>query len=107
MTAPALPTTAEPLTEYLSADVWSQLGVSLRLSQRELQIAKAVLAGQQQDVIAQNLGLTPFMVYRTLQRIYIKLHIGSRLELKERVKSQYQALSANSAERCHHAGSIH
>jgi DNA-binding CsgD family transcriptional regulator len=70
-------------------DVWLHIRDSFRLSDRELQIVKGILAEQEQDVIAQALGVSGEIVYRTTQRIYIKLHIGSRRELREKVRSGY------------------
>jgi hypothetical protein len=65
--------------------VWSIVRESLRLSERELKIAQGVFAKQEQDIIAASNGFTPEFVYRSLQRIYIKLRIGSRRELNSRI----------------------
>ena len=65
--------------------VWSIVRESLRLSERELKIAQGVFANQEQDAIAAANGFTQEFVYRSLQRIYIKLRIGSRRELNSRV----------------------
>ncbi len=67
----------------------------MRLSVRELQIAQGVFGDQDQETIAQALDLPLDVVYRALQRIYIKLHIGSRAELIVRVMSEYLAYVAD------------
>ena len=75
----------------VSGEAWMHLRTALRLSDRELRIVQGVFADQEQDRIALALGISPELVYRTIQRIYIKLHIGSRLELKSKVRSEYLA----------------
>jgi DNA-binding CsgD family transcriptional regulator len=78
----------------LPGDAWLPIRKSLRLSDLELRIAQEVFLGQEQDSIdsiASALAISPDLVYRTLQRIYIKLHIGSRRELNARVMSEYRA----------------
>jgi DNA-binding NarL/FixJ family response regulator len=80
--------------QFIPEEAWVQIRMDLRLSDRELGITQGVWNGQEQEAIALSLGVTSFVVYRTLQRIYIKLHIGSRLELKSRVWASYTAYLA-------------
>jgi hypothetical protein len=76
------------------ADAWAHLRTVLRLSDRELLVAQGIFAEHDTNGIAQETGIPSDLVYRTTQRIYIKLHIGSRLELISRIKSEYRALVA-------------
>jgi len=68
---------------------WPLLARALRLSARELQIVQAVFDDRDAAVIAASLGITSEAVFRHLQRIYIKLRIGSRAELIARVAAEY------------------
>lgn len=79
----------------LPPEVWLQLRGVFRLSDRELQIVQRIFEEQEQDSIAQALGILPELVYRMTQRIYLKLHIGSRLELRSKVRSAYLAFAAS------------
>ena len=97
-TAPALESdTPDHESSLIPCDAWLQLRIALHLSERELQIVQAIFDDQQQDSIAGDLGLSPAIVYRTIQRIYIKLHIGSTAELIVRVMSEYLAFVADQA----------
>ena len=77
------------------AEAWVHLRTVLRLSDRELAVAKGIFAGQDDNGIALETGIPSDLVYRTTQRIYIKLKIGSRMELIARIKSEYRALLAD------------
>jgi len=79
----------------LPSEVWANLRVALRLSERELKIVQCVMALQEQDAIAASVGISEELVYRGLQRIYIKLKIGSRIELRMRVRSAIAAALRN------------
>jgi DNA-binding CsgD family transcriptional regulator len=94
-------TMREPLrptvgASILSEEVWSRLGESLRLSDRELQIVQGIFEDQKQESIAGTLGISPHSVNTYMQRIYSKLRIGSRPQLIVRVMSEYLAFQANS-----------
>jgi hypothetical protein len=67
----------------------------LRLSDRELLVAQGIFAEQDTNVIARATGIPSDLVYRLTQRIYVKLHIGSRMELISRIKSEYRAFLAH------------
>jgi DNA-binding CsgD family transcriptional regulator len=92
----------------LPTDVWRRLPGLHRLSDRELQIVQGIFVGQDQQHIALALGIGEDLVYRTIQRIYIKLRIGSRLELISRVRSEYMKFVINNtrAEACDRFSSI-
>lgn len=76
-------------------DLWLHLRTAWRLSDRELKIIPEICANQELESIAGVLDLPSEVVYRTLQRIYVKLRIGGRRELKWRVRMEYSALVAN------------
>jgi DNA-binding CsgD family transcriptional regulator len=80
-----------PGSALLSYDAWVHLRHVLRLSDKELQIVEAVFDDKEPDIIARSLSISTDMVYRSLQRICVKLHIGSRVELVVRVMSEYLA----------------
>jgi DNA-binding CsgD family transcriptional regulator len=84
-------------SSVIDADSWMHLGHSLRLSQRELQIVQRIFDDQEQENIAAGLGIGVDVVYRTVQRIYIKLRVGSRAELIVRVMVEHFALVADQA----------
>jgi DNA-binding CsgD family transcriptional regulator len=75
--------------QFIPDEGWVYIRTDLRLSDRELRIVQGVWVDQTPESIALAMEVTYFVVYRTLQRIYIKLHIGSRLELKSRVWASY------------------
>jgi len=87
--------TSEPGPTFIPDDAWLHLRDTLRLGDRELQIIQGIFADQEQESIARTVGISPEMVYRMLQRIYIKLHCGSRAELVVRVMSEYLAFVAD------------
>lgn len=77
------------------SDAWAHIQTALRLSDRELAIAKGIFAEQDTREIAEKTGIPADVVYRSTQRIYIKLRIGSRMELIARIKSEYRTILAN------------
>src|SRR5579863_4439910 len=84
-----------PGSSLLPVDAWLYLCGTLRLSSRELQIVQGVFDDLDQAEIARTVSLSPEAVYRAMQRIYIKLRIGSRAELIVRVMSEYLAYAAD------------
>jgi len=91
--AVASPEFSSPVQGISPGVVWSLVRDTLRLSERELRITQGIFAGQEQASIAADLQISPEVVYRTTQRIYIKLRIGSRRELNLRVSSIMLLLS--------------
>lgn len=70
-------------------EIWCELRDSLRLSDRELQVVQGIFEDQKQESIAFALGISPHSVNTYIQRIYVKLRIGSRPQLIVRVMSEY------------------
>ena len=92
--APPQPAGPDLRSSHLPAEAWLQIRAQFRLSDRELGIVQGIFEEQEQDSIAQALNIPPQLVYQTIQRIYIKLHIGSRLELRSKVRSAYLAFAS-------------
>lgn len=84
-------TNSTPGSALLPCEVWRRLRDSLKLSDRELQIVQGIFEDQKQECIAHNLGISPHSVNTYIQRVYTKLHIGSRPQLIVRVVSEYLA----------------
>jgi len=64
-----------------SDTAWECLTRRLKLSRREVQIAKAVIEDHKEQYIADLLGISEHTVHTHLQRLYRKLEINSRMEL--------------------------
>jgi len=79
----------------LPCDAWLYLRDALRLSERELLIVEGLFEDREQEILARSLGISPETFYRTLQRIYVKLRIGSTAELVVRVMSEYLTFVAD------------
>ncbi|MGD1277186.1 MAG: helix-turn-helix transcriptional regulator [Tepidisphaeraceae bacterium] len=75
------PTETSPLAYFVSPKAWKRLGVRLRLSQRELQIAQGVLRDRKESAIARDLGMSRHTVHTHLERLYAKLSVRNRAEL--------------------------
>jgi len=86
---------SQPGCAVIPYNAWPHLAEALRLSDRELQVVQGVFSDKDQDAIAQSLGVPSLHVYRILQRIYVKLHIGSRAELVVRLMAEYLAFVAD------------
>jgi DNA-binding NarL/FixJ family response regulator len=67
--------------------LWPEQEVRLpSLSRRELEVANALVTGKPTSAIADELHIAPSTVSGHLQRIYLKLGVHSRAELKEVLK---------------------
>ena len=72
---------------------WDRLGRSLHLSKRELQIVQSVFDDHKEVAIAEKLGISPHTINTYFQRLYQKLHVGSRPQLLVRVFAEYLGLN--------------
>jgi hypothetical protein len=88
--SPALPG-PDPGPVHLPAEIWFKLARVLHLSERETRIVQAVCADEEDNAIASRIGIPQERLYRAIQRIYVKLRIGSRAELKFMVRSVHLA----------------
>jgi DNA-binding NarL/FixJ family response regulator len=92
------PAIQAPGSSLLPVDAWLHLRNVLRLSDRELQIIQGVFDDEDLDNIAHTLAISREVVYRSTQRIYLKLRIGSRAELIVRMMSEYLAFVADQSQ---------
>lgn len=76
-----------------SEEAWSQIGQSLKLSGRELQIVRAVFDDHTEFAIARNLNLSPHTVHTHCERLYRKLAVTDRVKLVLRVTNEFIALT--------------
>jgi DNA-binding CsgD family transcriptional regulator len=80
------PTRSPPdTTQLLPSQVWTHLARRMKLSPREVQIARAVLTDRTEQGIALDLGMSPHTVHTHLDRLYRKLSVNSRVELVVRL----------------------
>ena len=89
--SPAQAIKSASASRFLPDDAWLHVRRSLRLSDRELGIVQGLFADKEENSIAATLGISRDLVYRSTQRIYVKLRIGSRRELNSKVESEYLA----------------
>jgi DNA-binding NarL/FixJ family response regulator len=64
--------------KILPDDEWPRLRARLKLSERELSIARAVFDGLKELAIAQQLCMSPHTVHTHLERMYRKLRVHGR-----------------------------
>jgi DNA-binding NarL/FixJ family response regulator len=78
----------QPGHEILDDGVWNELGRSLRLAPREIQVIQGVFDDQKELAIASDLGISQHTVHTYLERVYRKLAVGSRVSLVVRVMAE-------------------
>jgi DNA-binding CsgD family transcriptional regulator len=74
-------------------NTWPVLGMSLRLSPREMQIVQGVFEDRKEESIAYELGISPHTVNTYFQRLYAKLRVSSRPQLIVRVMAEYLTMA--------------
>ncbi|MFA7237451.1 MAG: helix-turn-helix transcriptional regulator [Phycisphaeraceae bacterium] len=84
---------AIPGAEVLTDRAWGEVGRSLRLSGRELEIARCVFDDCKELMIAGRLGISPHTVRTHLERVYRKLGVNSRVELVVKVVDEFLRLT--------------
>lgn len=77
---------------FLSEKGWASIAKKLRLSPREVDIARCVLAGLGSRQIARELDVSPKTIPTYMTRLYEKLGIHSRAELVRRILLSHHAL---------------
>jgi len=75
----------------LAGERWSELGRSLSLTRRELQIIQFLFDGQHEPAIAKSLAISRHTVHTHLGRLYKKLEVDSCTGLLLRVFHEYVA----------------
>lgn len=68
---------------------WWAVCAALRLSPREAQIARGLLDGGTQSMVAAALSMSPHTVHEHIRRLYRKLRVSSRTEFSCAVFSAY------------------
>lgn len=71
---------------------WERVRTVLRLSGREIEIARGVFDDKKDHAIANELGVSPHTVHSYLIRIYRKLGVASRLQLALRIVAEARAV---------------
>ena len=79
--------------DLISADEWTAIGRSLRLSAREIQMLEGVFDGETEAGIARDLDISAHTVHNYLVRLYRKLEVNSRCELLIRVFGEHLAIN--------------
>src|SRR5262245_25662139 len=87
------PTRGNPGLSLLPLSAWTCLGMTLRLSPREMQIVQGVFGDRKEETIAGELGISPHTVNTYFQRLYAKLGVSSRPQLIVRVMAEYLTMA--------------
>ena len=77
----------------LSAHAWHEIGRTLDITKRGLQIVQAVFDNQHESEIAKRFKISPHTVHMHLNRLFKKLNVTSRTELVLRIVEQMVALT--------------
>jgi DNA-binding NarL/FixJ family response regulator len=80
----------------LSDLAWQEIARSLRLSERELQIVRAMFDDCTENAIAANLGVARRTVHTHFERLHRKLAVADRLQLVLRVMDEFLMLTVAS-----------
>lgn len=80
----------------LDARAWCMLAAALRLSPRELEIARGIFRDEKDVAIAGRLGISPHTVHTHVERLYHKLGVHSRVELVLHIVQTYLQLVSDS-----------
>ena len=72
---------------------WAEIGHSLKLSERELQIIRGVFDDRTEFAIATDLDISPHTVHTHVERLHRKLGIGDRAQLLLRITNEFLALT--------------
>jgi DNA-binding NarL/FixJ family response regulator len=77
-----------------SPEAWTQIGRSLGLSGRQLQIVRGTFDDKTELAIAADLRISPSTVHTHVERLHHKLAITDRAQLLLRVTQEFFALTA-------------
>lgn len=80
--------------DVLTNAEWTAVGISLRLSPRELQIVQAVFDDQKESAIADGLGISAHTVHTHLERLYRKVGARGRTTMAVRILAEHLRLIA-------------
>jgi DNA-binding NarL/FixJ family response regulator len=76
-----------------SEQAWSEIGKSLSLSGRELQIVRGVFDDLTEHAIAADLHISPHTVHSHIDRLHRKLGVVDRVGLALRIMQEFVALT--------------
>ena len=77
----------------LSDHAWLEIGRTLEITKRELQIVQSVFDNQHEADIAKRFKISPHTVHMHLNRLFKKLTVKSRTELVLRIMQELIALT--------------
>jgi DNA-binding NarL/FixJ family response regulator len=83
--------------EVLTVSQWTAVGMSLRLSPRELQIVQAVFDDLKEAAIADDLGISAHTVHTHLERLYRKVGARGRTTMAVRIFAEHLRLMGSGA----------
>jgi DNA-binding NarL/FixJ family response regulator len=82
---------------------WAKVAFRLRLSSREVDIARLLVADKKESAIAASLGISMATVHSRVRRMYSKLDVSSRTALAVRL---CQELSDQRCAECEHRAGV-
>lgn len=74
-----------PASTFLTVAQWTSIGLVLRLSPREEEIARHIVDGDDEVHVAHQLGISRHTVHTHIERLYRKLGVNSRCQLVVRL----------------------
>ena len=81
-------------SRIFSDEAWAEIARSLKLSGRELQIARGVFDDRIELAIASDLGISSHTVHTHIERLHHKLAVRNRVEMVLRLTNEFLALTA-------------
>lgn len=89
--------TVPPSTGLLSNLAWAEVGRSLKLSARELEITRGVFDNLTEGAIAGNLGVSENTIHTHLHRLFSKLRVTTRTQMVVRIMQELLMLTLSEA----------
>jgi len=81
-------------SSMFSPEAWRQIGRSLGLSDREMQIVRGAFDDKTEFAIATDLHISPSTIHTHVERLHHKLFITDRAQLLLRITQEFLALTA-------------
>lgn len=81
----------------LTDTAWSEIARSLKLSARELEIARGVFDNLTEDAIAGNLRVSENTIHTHLHRLFGKLRVTTRTQMVVRIMQELLVLTLSDA----------
>jgi DNA-binding CsgD family transcriptional regulator len=86
-----------PDSRILSATAWAEIARSLKLSNRETQIARGVFDNLTEGAIAAELEVSEHTVHSHFNRLFKKLRVTTRVQVVLRIMEQLLSLTMSQA----------